>query len=300
MARTLDIQAAETFIWKTARLIDRHRYSCLFNGAGPEPVVTALRPYQNPDGGFAHGLEPDGLGRVSQPIQVSTALHVLDEAGQFHDPMVMQAVNYLPSVTAPNGGVPAVLPTGEDDLSAPFVVGGTEGALLPTATIAGLLHKHRVEHPWLVRATDFCWQAITAMADTHPYEAEHCLVFLEHVPDRDRAAREAERLGRLVREQRLVALDLDAPGDARVAPGYGPGEYHTPLDYASSPTSPARRWFSDEEVAHDLDRLAAAQEDDGGWNFIWRQWNPATTLASRGAVSVRALTMLRANGRLPH
>lgn len=299
MSRTPDLHAAETFIWRTARLIDRHRYSYLFKGAGPEPVVAALRPYQNPDGGFAHGLEPDGLGRVSQPVQTSTALHVLDEIGQFHDPMAMQDVDYLASVTASNGGVPAVLSTGEDDLSAPFVVAGAEGSLLPTAAIAGLLHKHRVEHLWLAPATDFCWHAIAAVTDTHPYEVEFCLVFLDHVPDRDRAAREADRLGRLVREQRLVALDLDAPGDARVAPGYGPGEFHTPLDYAPSPTSPARRWFSDEDTARDLDRLATAQQDDGGWTFNWRQWNPATTLASRGAVTIRALTILRSYGRLP-
>ena len=85
---------------------------------------------------------------------------------------------------------------------------------------------------------------------------------------------------------------------AACAPGYAPGEVHTPLDYALRPDSLARRWFSDAEIALALDALATAQADDGGWSFNWRDWNPATTIEWRGLVTVRALTILRAYGRL--
>ena len=164
--------------------------------------------------------------------------------------------------------------------------------------IAGLLHKNRVEHAWLDTATAFCWQAIAALEDTHPYEVEFCLTLLDHVPDRERARREADRLGRLVRERNLVALVPDRPEETQIPPGYAPGEVHTPLDYATTPASLARRWFSDDEIARYLQALEAAQGADGGWHFNWREWNPAATLEWRGLVTLETLLELRAYDRL--
>jgi hypothetical protein len=170
--------------------------------------------------------------------------------------------------------------------------------LLPTAGLVGLLSKNGVEHAWLGPAMEFCWQAVSAVEDTHPYEIEFCLAFLDHVSDRARAEREAERLGRILRERRMVLLDPSRPEDVVVPPGYASGEVHTPLDYAMRPDSLARRWFSDAEIETALDALAGAQADDGGWSFNWRAWNTATTTAWRGWVTVRALGILRAYGRL--
>ena len=48
----IDRAAAETFIWSTARLLDRHRYAMLFEGGPAEPVIEALAAYQNPDGSW--------------------------------------------------------------------------------------------------------------------------------------------------------------------------------------------------------------------------------------------------------
>jgi hypothetical protein len=63
----VDRAAAETFIWDTARLLDRHRYALQFADGPAEPVLAALAGYQNPDGGFGHGLEPDLRCPSSQP-----------------------------------------------------------------------------------------------------------------------------------------------------------------------------------------------------------------------------------------
>ena len=59
------LAAAERFTWLNARLIDRLRFAHLFRGGAAAPVVAALRPYQNADGGFGNGLEPDFRGPVS-------------------------------------------------------------------------------------------------------------------------------------------------------------------------------------------------------------------------------------------
>ena len=46
-----------------------------------------------------------------------------------------------------------------------------------------------------------------------------------------------------------------------------------------------------------LDHLAAAQQDDGGWMFNWPAWSPAAAADWRGSITVDALRLLRGNGR---
>lgn len=296
-----DVQAAERFIWLTAQLLERRLYAYLFKEGPADAVVDALRPYQNEDGGFGNALEPDARGADSQPIHVLTALQTLAEVGRCRGEMVARTVDYLASVTTANGAVPVALPSVRNAPRAPYLViegDAPPGGLLPTAGIVGALASGGFEHAWLTRASQFCWGAIEQLTQSHPYEIEACLAFLDRAPERARAEREAARLGHLVRDQQLVLLDPDAADSAPVSPGYAPGEVHGLLDYAPSPSSLARRWFSDQEIDRALDGLVAAQGVDGGWHFTWREWNPATTLEWRGRVTIRALTTLRAYGRL--
>ena len=51
-------------------------------------------------------------------------------------------------------------------------------------------------------------------------------------------------------------------------------------------------------VEAELDRLAAGQQDDGGWTVDFDSYSPAATLEWRGHRTVNALVLLRANGRL--
>lgn len=292
---------AERFVWLTGRLLERRRFEYLFRSGSPDAVYTALCAYQNPDGGFGHALEPDARGPVSQPLHTLFALRVLDEIGRCSGPVVTGICEYLASISAPDGGVPNAHPSLRDYPRAPWwrIEDDAPGSLLPTAAIVGLLHKNKVDHPWVDTATEFCWKALAALADTHPYEVEACVPFLDHVPDRDRAEQEADRLGRIVREHRLVVLDPDRPEEAYQPPGYAPGEVHHPYDYAREPASLARRWFSDEEMGRALDALAQAQEEDGGWPVNWLIWTPVTRFEWRACVTVEALRTLRAYGRSP-
>lgn len=183
--------------------------------------------------------------------------------------------------------------------AAPFipVVEDPPAELLATGPVVGLLHRNAVWHAWLFRATDFCWTAVDALRTSHPYEIEAAVAFLDGAPDRSRAEAAADRLGRLVREQRLAVLDPGRRAECPVAPGYAPGEQHFPYDYARTPESLARRWFTDEELERSLDHLAAEQQDDGGWPVTWRQWAPGTALEGRPIVTLKALLTLRAHGR---
>jgi hypothetical protein len=69
-------------------------------------------------------------------------------------------------------------------------------------------------------------------------------------------------------------------------------------DYAPRPTSLARKWFSDEELAEALDHLEAAQDDDGGWHVTMKQWAPGTHLEWRPIETLDVLETLKAYERI--
>jgi hypothetical protein len=289
------LDAAERFVWVSGRLIDRLRFACLFRGGSRERVLAALRPYQNGDGGFGEALEPDFRGPVSQPAIVDQAFRFLDELNGFHDPMVHRACDYLPTISLRNGGLPIVLANVPHYPHAPWWEPGEgpRASLLPTGGIAGLLHKHRIEHPWLAPATEFCWTAIDALTDARtglglPYVIRNALVFLDHVPDRPRAKRAATVLGERALQAAIVALDPRASG-----------EVHFPLDYAPEPQTLAGKWFDDGLMEKHLDALIDAQEEDGGWTINWPLWTPMAGLEWRGWQTIHRLKTLRAYGRFP-
>jgi hypothetical protein len=102
-----------------------------------------------------------------------------------------------------------------------------------------------------------------------------------------RAREVFSRVGPLIIERNLVALDPEAPG-----------EVHGVLDFAPEPDSLARSLFDDVTVKAHLDHLAQAQLEDGGWTFNWPSWSPAAERDWRGFLTVDALRVLRTNGRL--
>ncbi|MEU4802807.1 hypothetical protein [Actinosynnema sp. NPDC023587] len=285
------IEAARSFVWHHARVLEQRRFSFLFDGGPAEPVVTAIAAYRNDDGGFGHALEPDGRGPSSQPLHTYTAVKLGHEVGD--DRFAAGAADFLAGVANPDGGVPNCLATSRDHPRAPWWQVAEDSDLLMTALAAGVLHEAGVEHPWLDRATGYCWRRIDELAGSHPYEIGACVQFLQHVPDRARAGAAAARLGALVRAKGLVDL-----GDGQRTEGYAAGETHKPHHYAATPDSVARPWFSDAEMSRDLDELAAARQDDGGWTFPWPAWTPVTEFEWRPIVTIEALLTLRAYGRM--
>ncbi|MFD5715016.1 hypothetical protein ACFWHW_32435 [Streptomyces pharetrae] len=299
--RTTDdmFDRAARFLWLTGRVLEQRRFAALFAGHSPHGVRQALAAYRTPDGGYAYGLEPDIRGPEPQPATLRAALPVLDEAGALDRATTAPLLDWLRTVTAPDGGLPVTLPTLRPYPRPPWLLvpdGHTEptGELLATGPVVATLLKNDVTHPWVERAIAFCRDAVTRLETTHPYEAEAAVAFLDHAPDRDWAADAARRLGRLVREQRLVLLDPRRADEVPVAPGYAPGEHHFPHDYAPTPHSLARQWFDDTELNRSLDHLAALQRPDGGWPVRWAHWAPTTESESRPLVTLQALRILTA------
>ncbi len=280
------LERAGDFIWRNARLLERHLFAYHFAHASRAHVLAALRAYQNPDGGFGNALEPDKRCPDSQPIDAETALHVLAAIGG-DDTLVQDLCRYLDTITTAEGGVPFSLPSARSYPHAPWweAADNPPASLNPTASIAGLLYQLGVAHPWLSRATAYCWRSLGAAPVTEMHELRAVLHFLEHVPDRQRAEDAFSLVSRAMVEHHLVGLDVAAEG------------YTTkPLDLAPAPGSLCRRLFDDDLLAAHLDALAAAQQPDGGWSISWPPLSPACELEWRGVVTLNALKVLQAYG----
>ncbi|MGG8407719.1 hypothetical protein ACM614_14405, partial [Streptomyces sp. 12297] len=271
---------AEQFVWLTARVLEQRRFAFHFLGGSPDPVDAALGSYLNGDGGYGHALDPDLRGPVSQPLHTAHALRVLDSLGRCAGQRIERLCRHLTQVSTPEGALPLRCPAARHFPAAPYhpAVDDPPSELLTTGPVVGLLHRNRVWHAWLFRATDWCWDRVETLRHSHPYEIQAAVAFLEGVPDRPRAAAAADRLGRLVREQGLVVLDPRRREEYPPGPGYAPGEQLFPHDLARRPESPARGWFTDEELGRSLDFLAAEQQEDGGWPVRRRAWAPGSAL----------------------
>lgn len=290
---------ADTFLLQQARLLERRLFAATWLGAPRAAVVAALAAYQNDDGGFGHALEPDTRCPLSLPIYVETALGALtslppaDGRGDGGEAeMLGRACDYLDALATAvgaDGAVPAATPVIERFPRAAHWTEWTyEPALNPTAGLVGRLYQLGIHHPWRDRAEAWCWRVLDA--DEVPLDA-HTLrevyVFLEHVPDTERADAHASALAGRFSEAQMLHLDP-------AATGYG----LTPLHLAPSPDSRWRWLFTDEQLAGHLDRLAADQQADGGWPITWEPPSEAAALEWRGIVTMEALRTLVDYGRV--
>ena len=71
-------EKASNFVLSSSRALERKIFESFFNDDDPENAALELRNYQNSDGGFGHGLEPDIRLPLSTPITTKTALEHFD------------------------------------------------------------------------------------------------------------------------------------------------------------------------------------------------------------------------------
>jgi hypothetical protein len=280
------------FVTSNARLLDRHRAGLAVGTGDPEAALAVLAGYRNADGGFGWALEPDLRGPASQPVAALHAFEVFEEVAPVTSPMAAGLLDWLDAVALPGGAVPFAFAGGASAGSAPMwgSADTTSPSLHMTAVVLGIAHRVArhdravAAHPWLQRATDWAMAEIAAL--DRPRDAIE-FRFVLQLLDALEAADELERLG------------AHLPPDGTMAVSGGkPDEAMRPLDFSPEPDRSLRALLDPGAVAADLDRLEAEQHGDGGWDVDWAHWSPAGGLEWRGWATVRALRILRGNGRL--
>jgi len=289
-----DLAAAAQFIHGHGRLLERRRFDHLFGNAesSADAVLRAVDAYRNTDGGVGF-MEPDIRTPASQPSAVLYAFEVLEEIPELQSKtstFTTGALDWLQTITNPDGGIPFVLPTAKGWPHAPWWAPTDDppSSLLMTAGTAAAAYRLKLDgHPWVQGATNFVWNALADLKLSDAYSFRYAVHFLDAVPDRARADAE------------LAALRERMPSDGILKVEVGvEGEVLSAIEVAPHPGHAGRTLFPDALIEAQLDELAAAQRDDGGWDFTWAAWNPAVAFEWRGMVTLNALTTLRAYRRL--
>jgi hypothetical protein len=293
----VDLAAARAFMSGHARMLDRRRFDLMIGDGRSEAVLAAVASYRNPDGGYGWGLEPDLRDRLSQPGAALHAFEVFDEVAPVATADAVALCDWLAGATLPGGGLPFALPVAEPAACAPFWAGAdpSEPSLHLTTAVLGPAvrvarhHAAVAAHPWLTEATRWCLDRIRAAPEpSSTLELLYSLNFLDALgPAHDEAPELVARWSAVI----------PASGSLPVEGG-APDELIRPLDFAPYPDSLVRRHLPALAFEADLDRLAAGQTATGGWEVDFRSYSPAAALEWNGYLTVRAIGVLLAAGRL--
>jgi hypothetical protein len=294
---SIDLSRAASFLAGHGRLLDRRRFQLLLGETTPGPVLAAVDAYRNGDGGYGWGLEPDLRAPESQPGGALHAFQVFADIAPATTPRAVELCGWLDSVTLPDGGLPFALPVADTTACAPFWAEAdhTVSTLHSTAFTAGAAlrvaaHDPAVAgHPWLARATRYCFDAIAALDSApHAIALSFAVQFLDAAYERYPAAAPLlSKLGTFVPDTGLVPVE-----------GGSEGETMRALDFSSEPGSPASALLRPGVIEAELDELAANQQADGGWTVDFASYSPAAAQEWRGYATVSAVQTLKRAGRL--
>jgi len=264
-------------------------------------VRTALSAFQNRDGGFGHGLEPDLATPASTAIATTTALQIMAAVDLApDDPMVRAAVGYLESTVltgALDGRWAIVGPEVEAAPHAPWWTwpGGVTSlaemwndfAFNPSAECLAHLLRFSGDAGVIARAEKAVLSALEAEAPFGLAYDLYCALRLQAAPGLSEALR--ERL-----EGRLKAA----------VPALDPSDQHTDmLALCPHPES----FLMDDLAPQVAARLDAAIEDAGpdglwhpgwSWDFVDAQAWAEAEAAWTGILSLQTYAALKAHGRV--
>jgi hypothetical protein len=262
---------AGAFIITHARPLERTLFEQAFADGPSWRVIDALATFQNPDGGFGHGLEPDVLTPASGALSTSVALRRLAEVGAPADhPVVVAVSDYLRATLVPHERVWRIVPPETE--GAPHAPWWDEAGLEerfngfrvnPKADLlAGLYALGAGSHDWLdplaedvVRDLE-TWSATAAPIGMHDVTAAVALLDAPGLPVTVR-----------LRLHETLAAIVDA--HVETDPARWSDYTLRPLAVVQRPGSAFSARLAD-AVERNLDYLVSEQHDDGAW---WPTWS---------------------------
>ena len=270
-------ESARQFIYKNARPLDMARWNYLFEQADKRHVITCLRAYQNPDGGFAHALEPDCWNRSSTPMQTWVATKIIKEI-DFEDkehPLIQGILEYLASGDAFDGHRWSGLNTVASNDDAPHApwwayTQTQEKSYNPTASLAGFILKFADKHtPIYHTACNIARQAYCCFKENVPLASMHeaaCFVELYEYLDACGIydLLDLEEFKSLLQRQIKEAITYETESWS--------------TEYICKPSLFIRNkqsvfYLSNEDICKfECDFIRQTQNADGTWNVTWN-WN---------------------------
>jgi len=140
------MQRVKELVFREGRLLDRLLFERFFGHVTKSACLRALCAYQNGDGGFGNGLEPDLLVPASTGIAAETALYTLDLLSYPHARTLGRLILWLEDVVDPRGVIPHPPAEIKDYPHQPWWGGPDETRIL---AVLGLLRKLGERDPYL-------------------------------------------------------------------------------------------------------------------------------------------------------
>jgi len=140
------LRQAGTFIFQHGRLLERRLFAYFFGDGTREACIKALIAYQNADGGFGNGIEPDLLCPGSSAIGAETAMGILDLLDWHEGEVVARLVDWIVANQDERGVIPHPQ---EGMLDYPHQPWWENPDDMRVLTLAGLLKKWDVDAPGL-------------------------------------------------------------------------------------------------------------------------------------------------------
>jgi hypothetical protein len=293
---------ARDFIFTQGRELDQKLFSFTFENGQGSAVVDALKPFQNPDGGFGNALEPDIRTTASSAIATQHAFEYLRAVGAVDGDLVRHGIEYLVRTFDHHRGVWAIIPPEVEDAShAPWWgyedsednFGGFRAN--PTAALAGLLHLFPALVPsvLLTRAANQAVDYLNSIPD-EDMEMHDYLCYLTLVEAVTGSKRESI-LKKLIRAApHTIEFDQEKWSE------YNP----RPLAIAPKPGSVLSPIMKSSILEANLDYEIDEQLSDGSWPLSWSwdfidaaAWSEAEK-EWKGHHAVRKLVVFRDYGRL--
>ena len=260
--------SAVEFLKAEARPLEVARFDNIFDGSSVDGVLNELRKFQNPDGGFGHGLEADLRTPESSVLCTSVAFQIIREHQISRDHEIVQrGARYLRERFDRNEVHWRIIPeSAESYPHAPWwkQEGREEEyrgfSLNPTAEILGYLLDFSdvaKDERLVTEIIERVVESLRASESAEMHDLLCCLRLLE-TEDLSLAAREyiKNELGRLIPE-----AVTSTPGEWR--------EYGLrPLQVISCPDSPFIVGL-EEAVSLNLDFELEEQSSNGSWLPTW-------------------------------
>jgi hypothetical protein len=286
---------ARKFMLEKARKVDRALYLFEFENGSKEDVLMELKTYQNQDGGFGNGLEPDFRCSDSSALASTVGMQYLSRVNaDEEDEILNNAIAYFIQSYQPElHGWEKVPPEVESAPRAPWWNYQKAEADWgnPNAEILGYFYEYKKLMPesMLSELTD---HAISHLQGLQEYEFHELLCYL-------RLAEKAPHVSR-----REMTFHLDAFVNKCII--RNPEDW---IGYGLQPTgviqSPSSRYYPlfAESVEQNLDFIIEQQTDDGSFApaWSWGQYDDIWLLAKeewKGWITLEKLRLLREFNRI--
>jgi hypothetical protein len=288
-------EKARQFLLKHGRKLEAALFSYEFEQGDPSEVFRQLATFQNTDGGFGHGLEPDLRCKDSSALATTTAMQILTEMNERNTEMIDRAMQYLAGSYEERRKGWDIIPKEAEE--APRAFWWNYGAFEnhwgnPNAEIVGYLNQFpsSISPELISQLNTYAVNHLGKSCDLKEMHEMQCYLLWANTLSKDAYNQVSSKLDEFV-DNCIIRNVEEREGYS----GY-------PLLIVKSPGS--RYYYKYEEVLPgDLDRLIDGQGEDGSWvpNWAWGRFDDVWETAKvewQGILTLNALQTLRDFGRL--